>query len=106
MRQGSLVIPIFAYHKRHYLLRFAFRKNYYYRSGQRDEWLKFFDEVDVLQRPQAVPIPEEIWIPLSPQDVQAYFKNIALPKAADGEHRGKLIARKNCPCNLPFNFQI
>jgi hypothetical protein len=56
--------------------------------------LKFFDEVDVLQRLQAGPIPEEIWILLSSQDVQAYFKNIALPKTADDEHRGKLIAKK------------
>jgi hypothetical protein len=67
--------------------------------------LKFFDEVDVLQRLQAGPIPEEIWIPLSSQDVQAYFKNIALPKTADDEHRGKLIARKNCPCHLPSHFE-
>jgi len=45
----------------------------------------FFDEVDVLQRLKAGPIPEEIWIPLSSQEVQAYFKNIALPKTADDE---------------------
>ena len=51
----------------------------------------FFDEVDVLQRLQAGPIPEEIWIPNSSQDeVQAYFKNIALPKTASDEHQGKL----------------
>ena len=66
----------------------------------------FLDEVYVLQRLQAGPIPEEIWIPLSSQEVQAYFKNIALLENADDEHRGKLIARKYCPCNLPINFQI
>ncbi len=97
---------MFAYRKRHYLLRFAFRKHYYCRSDQREKWLKFFDEVDVLQRLQAGPIPEKIWIPLKSQDVQAYFKNIDLPKTADDEHRGKLIARKKCPCHLPSNFQI
>jgi hypothetical protein len=31
----------------------------------------FFDEVDVLQRHEAGPIPEEIWIPLSSQEVGA-----------------------------------
>jgi len=50
--------------------------------------LKFFDEVDVLQRLQAGPIPEEIWIPNSSQEVQAYLKNIAQPKTTDDEHRG------------------
>ena len=98
---------MFAYRKRHYyVLRFAFRKHCYCRSDQREKWLKFFDEVDVLQRLQAGPIPEKIWIPLSSQDVQAYFKNIALPKTADDEHRGKLIARQNCPCHLPPHFEI
>jgi hypothetical protein len=67
--------------------------------------LKFFDEVDALQRLQAGPIPEETWIPLSSQEVQAYFKNIALPKTADDEHRGKLMAQKYFPCYLPFNRQ-
>ena len=85
---------MFAHRKRQYVLRFAFRKHCYCRSDQREKWLKFFDEVDVLQRLQAGPIPEEIWIPLSSQDVQAYFKNIALPKTADDEHRGNLIAKK------------
>jgi len=56
--------------------------------------LKFLDEVDVLQRPQAGPIPDEIWIPLCSQEVQAYFKIIALPKTKDDDHRGKLIVRK------------
>jgi hypothetical protein len=34
--------------------------------------------------------------------VQAYFKNITLPKTADDEPQGKLIAMKNCPFNFPF----
>ena len=97
---------MFAYRKRRYVLRSAFRKRCYCRSDQREKWLKFFDEVDVLQRLQAGPIPEEIWISLSSQDVQAYFKSIALSKTADDEHRGKLIARKNCPCHLPSHFEI
>jgi hypothetical protein len=66
--------------------------------------LKFFDEVDVLQRLQAGPIPEEIWIPLSSQDVHAYFKNIALPKTADDEHRGNLIAKNKL--SLSFTVQL
>ncbi len=66
----------------------------------------FFDEVDVLQCIQAGPIPEEIWISLSSQEVQAHFKIIALPKTANDKHRGKLIARKKCPFNLLFNFKI
>lgn len=64
------------------------------RSDQREKWLKFFEEVDALQRLQAGPIPEEIWIPTTSQDVQAYFKKIAHPITADDEHRGKCVATK------------
>jgi hypothetical protein len=35
--------------------------------------------------------------------VQAYFKNIALPKTSDDEHRGKLIARIKLSFFLPLN---
>jgi len=55
---------------------------------------KLFYEINVLQRLEAGPIPDEVWIPLSFQEVQAYFKNIALPTTANDAHRGKLIARK------------
>ena len=55
---------------------------------------KVFYEVDDLQRLPAGPIPEEIWIPSTSQDVQAYLKKIAHPTTMDDEHRGKLIQRK------------
>jgi len=60
--------------------------------------LKFVGEVDALQRLQAGPIPEEIWIPLISEEVKAYFENIALPKNADDEHRGKLMVPTYFPC--------
>ncbi len=53
-----------------------------------------WDEVYVLQRLNTGPSLDDIWIPLSSQEVQAYFKTIVLRKVADDKHRGKLIARK------------
>ena len=65
-----------------------FEANAIIRPDERDKCMKLFDEADDLQRLPAEPIPEEIWIPNSLQDVQAYLKAIAHPTTAEGEHRG------------------
>jgi hypothetical protein len=61
---------------------------------QREKWVMFFDEADVLQRLPAGPIPKKSWIPNSSQDVQAYLKKISHPMTEEYDHRGKVIARK------------
>ena len=67
---------------------------FFFRSDQREKWLKFFDEVDELQRLKAGSIPEDVWIPLSTQDVQAYLKRIAPPKTSEENCIGKYAYSK------------
>jgi hypothetical protein len=48
------------------------------------------NEVDQLHHPLAGPIPEDILIPYSSADVQAYLKRIAPPRAAEDDHKGNM----------------
>ena len=57
-------------------------------TEQRQQWIEFFDEVDVHQRLPAGPIPTDIWIPESREDVEKHMEEIGYKKPIAEEIEG------------------
>ena len=59
-------------------------------NDQREQGVKFFKEVDADQRLPAAPIPSDVWIPESRDDVEKRMQEIGYKKPAKQQIDGML----------------
>lgn len=62
------------------------------RIDERAEWVEFFKEVDIEQRLPEGPIPSDVWIPTSREDVKSYIEKHGKQKTEEEEIQGNLLS--------------